>query len=72
MTEIKETWIKLRHDDADEKIVGHFIVANGILKMCTPSGVPTGAEAKLWPNDDEGKVARGLIRQRLRWRKASA
>jgi hypothetical protein len=42
MTEIKETWIKLRHDDADEKIVGHYIVTNGILKMCTASGVLTG------------------------------
>ena len=35
MTEIKETWIKLRHDDADEKIVGHYIVTNAILKMCS-------------------------------------
>ena len=65
MSEIKETWIKLRHDDVDEKIVGHYIVTNGILKMCTISGVLTGAEAKLWPDDAPDKVARGLIRRTL-------
>ena len=39
MTDIKETWIKLRHDDVDEKIVGHYIVTNGnVHRQWSPNG----------------------------------
>ena len=62
---IQEAWIKFRRDDLDEVIVGHYIITNGILKMCTPGGQLTGAEAKLWPGDDSSKVARGFIRQTI-------
>ena len=51
--------------DAGEVARAFYTVTDGVLRMCSEDGKPTGKSHKLGPNDSERRIAHRLLRQEM-------